>query len=180
MQLLTEVSCPNCLSPIDFEHHSNNVISCGACRSNFILKGHLCPNCTTYYKEEVDNCGRCGTAMSRTCGKCHTSNWAGDEFCKSCGISMDLIGASIQQFHEQSKQHRKKRLAKMSQMRAQEEALSQKRMAQLQQIEQERREEGRVRRQVQMAWGWRSRSFGQATAKTLPSFLFTVTCSAVC
>ena len=148
MQILTEISCPNCLAPIDFQHHSNNMISCGSCRSNFILEGHLCPNCASYYKDEVDNCGRCGTAMSRTCGKCHTSNWAGDEFCKSCGVSMDLISVTIQQFHEQSKQHRRARMAQMGEMRAQEEALSKKRMADLRQAELERQADIRARKQA--------------------------------
>lgn len=148
MQLLTEVSCPNCLAPINFHHSKSNMISCGACSSNFILEGHLCPNCTSYYKHEVDNCGRCGTAMSRTCGKCHTSNWAGDEFCKSCGVSMDLIDASIQQFHEQSEQHRSARMAKMSEMRAHEEALSQRRMAELKEADLGRKAEIYARKQA--------------------------------
>lgn len=84
--------------------------------------------------------------MSRICGKCHTSNWAGDEFCKACGVSMDLMDASIQQFHEQSKQHRTARLAQMSELRAHEDALAQKRMAEMKRIDQQYKDEIREKR----------------------------------
>lgn len=51
---------------------------------------------------------------------------------------MDLIEATIQRFHEQSAEHKATRLAQIGEMRAQEELLSKKRLAELQRVEQER------------------------------------------
>ena len=137
---LTEIACPNCLSPIELEHHKHgNTVRCQACHSNYLLEGHLCHHCHAYYKQEVDVCGQCGTHMMRICGKCKTSNWAGEEYCKSCGVSMDLISASIQRYHEESAQFREAKLKQVRELRAQQEVESAKRLAELDRMERERK-----------------------------------------
>lgn len=138
---LVEIACPNCLAPIDLTNHSNNTITCEACSSNFLLEGHLCPKCNAYYKTEVDNCGACGTAMMRTCGKCKTSNWAGDEYCKACGVALDLIDMTIKGFHEQSQRHQAERMEQIREVRAKEKEVSEKRMAEFERAEIERQAE---------------------------------------
>jgi hypothetical protein len=89
-ELLHEVACPNCLNPIDIREHGRHV-TCDACSSQFILRGHLCPNCSTYSEKEEPICGHCGSALTRICRKCRTSNWAGDEYCVQCGQAMDIL-----------------------------------------------------------------------------------------
>ena len=138
MLVLTEVSCPNCLAPIEIYDQSGNMVSCGACRSQFILEGHLCPKCQTYHKSEAHNCGQCGTALKRTCGKCQLSNWAGDEFCKVCGVAMDLFEVMTVNFHALSNEHKAARLGQVSEMRRQEEARSQQRMLEMRRMEESR------------------------------------------
>ena len=97
--ILTEISCPNCLAPINLDGHGSSV-TCDACHSNYILEGHLCSHCSAYYKDEVAVCGRCGTPMTRHCLKCHTDNWAGDEYCKKCGSAMDLLDIAAHSHQE--------------------------------------------------------------------------------
>lgn len=138
MLVLTEVSCPNCLSPIDIHNHSGNTINCGACRTNFIVEGHLCPKCHSYHKHEVDTCGQCGTSLQRICGKCRLPNWAGDEFCKACGVAMDLFEVTNVSFHEMSNKHKAERMAQVREMRLQEEARSQQRMMEMRRMEEKR------------------------------------------
>ncbi len=89
-ELLTEVACPNCRNPIDVREHGRHV-TCDACSSQFILRGHLCPNCSTYNKEEASLCGQCTAPLTRICRKCATVNWAGDEYCRQCNNAMDIL-----------------------------------------------------------------------------------------
>ncbi len=155
MSILRELSCPNCLAPIDLKNHGSS-IKCHSCQSQFILEGHLCPECNAYYKDEVAACGRCGTAMSRTCAKCHTSNWAGDEYCKSCGQAMDLLDIAVQSHHEQMALHTELRRAQIRDIRAQGEANSKKRMEEMMRAEKERiaeykeRQEQKRRRDIML------------------------------
>ncbi len=137
---LIEIACPNCLSSIELEFNNHgSTVRCEACHSNFLLEGHLCHYCHAFYKNDVDLCGKCGTKMMRTCGKCQTSNWAGEEYCKSCGVSMDLMDVSIQRYHEESALFREAKLEQVREVRAQQAAESAKRMARFEQMEVERR-----------------------------------------
>ena len=87
--------------------------------------------------------------MNRVCQKCHTRNWAGDEYCKNCGAAMDIF----ELLHIQTAQATADRLyAQQKQAREykeQEKIASEKRMAELMEIEQERQRELTRRHQIQ-------------------------------
>ena len=135
--ILTEISCPNCLAPINLTGHGTSV-SCDSCHSRYVLEGHLCSHCSAYYKDEVAVCGRCGTAMTRSCRKCHTDNWAGDEYCKSCGVVMDLLDMATISHKEQTAKHQAIRKSQIRDIRAKGEASSEKRMTDMRQAERDR------------------------------------------
>ena len=135
--ILTEIACPNCLAPINLDGHGSSV-TCDACQSKFVLEGHLCSHCSAYYKDGVAVCGRCGTPMTRHCRKCHTDNWAGDEYCKKCGSAMDLLDIATHSHQELTAHHQAERMSQIRHIRAQGEASSQKRMADLRQSELDR------------------------------------------
>jgi uncharacterized protein YbaR (Trm112 family) len=149
-KLLTEVACPNCLNPIDVREHGRHV-TCDACGGHFILRGHLCPNCSTYNEEEASVCGQCGTALTRVCRKCNTRNWAGDEYCKQCNNAMDILDfiagnqavRTADRLLEQ--RHRAREIQEV------EEQASARRMAELMEIENERQAEVRRRMRKQKA-----------------------------
>ena len=139
-----EVSCPNCLNPIDVREHGQH-INCDACGSQFILRGHLCPNCGAYHTKEDAICGQCSTPLKRVCRKCHTSNWAGDEYCLNCGTPMDILDviANQSQMSTADRLHRQRLEARK--LKAQEEAAAQKRMEELMAIEEKRQAQLRER-----------------------------------
>lgn len=146
--MLTELACPNCQNALDPRDHGKHV-HCDACGSHFILDGHFCASCNAYYKEEVAFCQECGAAMNRVCRKCNTRNWAGDEHCKNCGAALDIF----ELLHLQNNLATAERLVEQQlfarEIKEKEKAASEKRMADLQAQEQDRRREIARRRQIQ-------------------------------
>ena len=146
--MLTELACPNCQNAIDPRDHGKHV-NCDACGSHFILDGHFCANCNAYYKDEVGFCQECGSSMHRLCRKCNTRNWAGDEHCKNCGAALDIFEILHQQNNQAAADRLIERQLFAREIKEKEKAASAKRMADLQQIEQDRRREIARRRQIQ-------------------------------
>lgn len=146
--MLTEIACPNCLNPIDVRGHGRHV-TCDACRSRFILQGHVCPACNAYHSQETKFCAECGQALTRVCQKCHAVNWTGDEYCHGCGASLDIF----QLLHLHHKQATADRLNEQMEfartIKAQEQTASDRRMAKMKADEAARLAEIARRRQAQ-------------------------------
>ncbi|HRQ37170.1 MAG TPA: zinc ribbon domain-containing protein [Chloroflexota bacterium] len=138
--MLTEVACPNCLHPIDIRQHGRH-ITCAACQSQFVLDGHICPRCNAYHAQEQGFCGDCGAPLTRVCQKCRTANWAGDEYCKQCGTAMDILELLKVNYAQTTADRVQAHQEWSKEIKAQEEADSQRRMAQLVAQEQVRLEE---------------------------------------
>ena len=136
-EFLTEIACPNCLAPIDVRQHGQHV-TCDACGSQFLLEGHVCPNCHTYHREQRAICRQCGQPLTRTCPKCQTPNWAGDEYCRKCGAALDIF-EMLQKVDARSRaEKRNEQHAQIRQLKEAEEQASQRRMAEMMAIEEER------------------------------------------
>jgi uncharacterized protein YbaR (Trm112 family) len=136
-QFLLEVACPNCRHPIDVREHGRHVI-CDACRSQFILQAHLCPQCNSYHQEDEAICGQCGASLSRICRKCQASNWAGDEYCHNCGGAMDIFDILVHSQAGYTAERLSQQMRQSRDLKRQEEAASARRMAELEAIEAER------------------------------------------
>lgn len=147
-EILAQLTCPSCTHPIDLKSQGQQ-IECPACRSQLLLDGHACPNCGEYHKEDSGFCRACGTAMTRTCEKCHTPNWAGAEYCKECGAALDIF----QLLHLHNKQTTMNRLNEQMRdaqyFKEKERADSEKRMALLMEQEEMRQRELRIHRAAQ-------------------------------
>jgi uncharacterized membrane protein YvbJ len=147
-QLLQEVACPNCQYPIDIREHGRHV-TCEACNSRFILQGHLCPYCSSYHKEEASFCRECGAALMRSCGRCGTSNWAGDEYCVKCGEALDIMDLLTRFQHNSRLELLEKRQEEIRRIREIEEEATRRRAEELEAIEEERLLELRRRKEKQ-------------------------------
>jgi len=146
--MFTEVACPNCLHPIDIRQHGRH-ITCVACNSQFVLDGHICPSCNAYHEEEQAFCGECGTALTRVCDKCHTTNWTGDEYCTQCGTAMDMVQLLKKNYAQTTADRLQDQMAWSKEIKAKEEADSQRRMAKMMSDEQIRLQELARRRSAQ-------------------------------
>ena len=139
-EFLTEIACPNCLAPIDVRQHGQHV-TCDACGSQFLLEGHVCPNCHTYHRDRRAICRQCGEALTRTCPKCQTANWTGDEYCQKCGAALDIF-EMLQKVDARSRAEKlNEQHAHIRQLKEEEELASQRRMAEMMAIEEERQRE---------------------------------------
>jgi uncharacterized protein YbaR (Trm112 family) len=138
--LLVEVACPNCQNPIDVREHGRH-IRCDACSSQFLLSGHLCPQCNSYHHAEELFCAECGTPLTRTCRRCKHSNWTGDEFCKQCGEALDIFDLLALQHKNARSLLLAQREEEVRALRAHEAVAAEERLAQLQAIEEARQAE---------------------------------------
>jgi hypothetical protein len=149
-EFLTEISCPNCLLPIDIRKHGRHV-QCDACGSQFILEEHICPDCQTYHEDNTSFCTQCGQALTRLCHRCHTSNWPGDEYCRQCGNALDIFDLLRLHTNQGTVERLQQQMESAGQLKAQEEEASQKRMAELVAIEEARQAQLRRRQKKQKA-----------------------------
>ncbi|MBP6470294.1 MAG: zinc ribbon domain-containing protein [Chloroflexi bacterium] len=139
-EFLTEIACPNCLAPIDVRQHGQHV-TCDACSSQFLLEGHICPNCHTYHREPRAICRQCGHALTRVCPKCQTANWTGDEYCQKCGAPLDIF-EMLQKVDARTRADRlNERNVQIRQMKEEEDKAAQRRMAEMMAVEEERQRE---------------------------------------
>lgn len=139
-EFLTEIACPNCLAPIDVRQHGRHV-TCDACSSQFLLEGHTCPTCHTYHPQARAVCRQCGQPLTRVCPKCQTANWTGDEYCQKCGAALDIF-EMLQKVDARSRAAKlEERHAQIRQIKDEEEKASQRRMAEMMAIEEERQRE---------------------------------------
>jgi hypothetical protein len=139
-KMLQEIACPNCRTPIDVREHGQHVY-CDACGSQFLLQGHLCPQCETYHDDEAIICGQCGYGLKRACRKCRTVNWAGDEYCASCGTAMDILDLLNQQYKGATADRLHHQMEMARELKEIEDRDSQKRRAEMKAIEAERQAE---------------------------------------
>lgn len=137
--LLYEVVCPNCQNPIDLRQHGEHV-RCDACGSQFLLNGHLCPECQSYHSTEAPFCAKCGAALTRVCRRCRTSNWAGDEYCVECGASLDIFDLLALQHRNVRQDMLEENWQQIRDLRELEEAAARQRSDALQAIENDRQE----------------------------------------
>jgi uncharacterized protein YbaR (Trm112 family) len=136
-EFLVEIACPNCRHPIDVREHGRHV-TCDACRSQFILQAHLCPQCQNYHQQDEAICGQCGASLSRLCRKCQASNWAGDEYCRQCGSAMDIFDILVHSQSGYTADRLDQQMRQARDLKALEAAASARRMAELEAIEAER------------------------------------------
>lgn len=146
--LLQEIACPNCRNPIDIREHGRH-ITCDACGSQFVLNGHLCPQCHSYHRDEEPFCTSCGAALTRVCRNCTTSNWTGDEYCAQCGEALDIFELLSLQHKDARQKALEQNRRQIRQLRAQEALSAQQRLEELQAIEDERQMHLRQRFAVQ-------------------------------
>ncbi|MBM4422038.1 MAG: hypothetical protein FJ030_01435 [Chloroflexi bacterium] len=137
--MLHELSCPKCGAPGLEAHQPNGIVVCRHCGNQFADDGQIaCPHCESINPPDADFCHKCGDKLKRTCPACGGENWMGADYCAACGHNLDAI-ASMANRHTQGFKgtlQQQRELANL--LKAEEESSSQKRMADLWDIEKRR------------------------------------------
>jgi hypothetical protein len=139
-EMLIEVACPNCHSPIDVREHGRYV-TCEACRNQYLLRGHFCYRCNHYHEADAAVCAQCGTILSRVCRKCHTANWAGDEYCRHCASPMDILDSLDRYQRSATADRLSQQMSEATHLKKVEEQASQRHMAEMMALEETRQAE---------------------------------------
>jgi ribosomal protein L40E len=122
-------------------HQPDGAVVCKFCGSKFAEDDRLvCPHCQVLNRLEADFCAKCGEKLKRGCPACGAENWAGAEFCISCGRDLDLLTYMAQrQTHGfQTLLEEQRQMART--LKDKEDADSQKRLAQMWDVERRRQE----------------------------------------
>lgn len=134
-----DVTCPNCLALVVLVAGRDSV-QCEFCKFNFSLDRHLCPVCSTYHHTEEAICLNCGTPLIRACPNCRTSNWSGSHSCRFCKHELNLLSV-VGAYHGKSTELRLDQQMKDARaLKEIERFSSEKRMAEFESMDEERRE----------------------------------------
>jgi len=148
---LDEIHCTNCQGA-GLELQPDGQAVCRYCGTTNPIDGVVCARCETLNPADAEACQVCRQALWRQCPACGTRNWRGAEQCAQCGRSLSPV-AFISTRWGTDPANRLNELAQDSAaIKAQEAADSERRMAELQAIDQRRLEllsQARQRRDAQ-------------------------------
>lgn len=139
--MLRDQACPTCGAPGLEAHQPDGFVICKFCGSKFAEdNGVACPHCDSLNAPEADFCPKCGEKLKRSCPACGVANWAGAEYCISCGRDLDLLTYMTQRQTQgfQATLEEQRHMAQT--LKEEEEADSQKRLAQLWEVDRRRKE----------------------------------------
>jgi uncharacterized Zn finger protein (UPF0148 family) len=140
--MLHELNCPTCGAPGLEAHQPDGTIVCRFCGNKFATDDRIaCPYCEAVNSPEADFCEQCGDKLKRTCPACGAENWAGAEYCATCGRNLDALALMAQRHVQGFKGTLQQQREIANLIKAEEEADSQKRMANLWEIEKRRQDE---------------------------------------
>lgn len=140
--MLHELSCPNCGAPGLEATQPNGVVVCNSCGNRFATDDSVaCAHCETVNEPDAEYCGSCGERLKRTCAACGTENWAGAEHCTQCGRGLDALEHIAERHAKGFRETLEERRNSASTVKAEEERASQRRLAEMWQVEQRRQDD---------------------------------------
>ena len=133
-----DIRCPNC-AKISKLTKPATTFTCDHCAGESFLRGHLCPGCYAYTSQERGICESCGEALSRLCSHCGRANWPGHPSCYNCGQSLDIFDSLTERHSPTSTADRlNAQMRQAKTLKTIEDIDSQRRMSELQAIEEVR------------------------------------------
>jgi hypothetical protein len=148
---LNDILCTHCQGAgLELENESQAV--CRYCGTANAVAGVVCPRCEFVNPIGEETCGACRQALSRKCPKCGVQNWIGLEACGACGQRLDVVAVAAARWGTDTAGRLNAQQHDAAGLKAQEAADSQRRMAELEAIEERRQAllfETRQRRDAQ-------------------------------
>ncbi len=139
--MLHELSCPNCGAPGLEATQPNGVVVCNSCGNRFTADDSVaCAQCEAVNDPEAEYCAACGERLKRSCAACGAENWAGAEHCTRCGRGLDALEHIAERHAKSFSETLEDRRKSASTVKAEEEEASQRRLAEMWQVEQRRQE----------------------------------------
>ena len=137
--MLHDLTCPNCGAPGLEAQQPNGVVICKFCGNKFADDDRVaCPQCEAINPPDSSFCKQCGGKLKRSCPACGAGNWAGADYCATCGRNLDTLESMSERAAQGHRGALMQQREMANELKAQEAADSQKRMAALWEVEKKR------------------------------------------
>jgi len=143
------VECPGC-GGSSFTRDAEGGLVCEYCRAVYIPSGPMCPTCGATYEPGVNYCPACGTDLARECRACGALNPLAARTCSACGHALDVVEELFVRATKVTADRLQELREEATAIKAQEEAASQVRLAEMWAVE-ARQREALARAQVERA-----------------------------
>lgn len=152
---LADTLCTNCQSAgLDLQAESTAV--CRYCGTVNTVDGLICPYCELINAAGAQTCDDCHQSLYRKCPNCGKPNWAGAEKCVRCQSSLDAVATLGARYRTDTAGRLRAQQHDAPSIKAKEAVDSERRMAEMNAIEQRRQQflnsAVRVRDSQQRLW----------------------------
>ncbi len=123
-----ELECPNC-GATELENNPDGTLTCSFCGNHYTVpQGVLCPSCGTANDEGIGYCKECGYDLIRECLGCGADNVYSATHCQTCGRSLSSVEAMVERLQQGTASRLDDQMRQAKEIKAQEEADSQRRL----------------------------------------------------
>ena len=134
-----DIRCPGCDS-LSFTAGPNGVPICKYCHTIYAPPERMCLVCGATYEPDASNCLSCDADLTRECSACGTMNPLLASKCMVCGQGLDVVDAMLARVTRRPADQQRRVREEAARVKAQEEAASQDRLAEMWTAEKRRRE----------------------------------------
>ena len=139
--MLHDLACPTCGAPGLEAQQPSGAVMCRFCGNKFAKEDQVaCPDCEAINPPSSSFCKECGGKLKRSCPACGAGNWAGADYCATCGRNLDTLESMSERAAQGHRGTLQQQRETANQLKAQEAADSQKRLAGMWEIEKKRQE----------------------------------------
>jgi ribosomal protein L40E len=151
------LECPGC-GGFSFSAGPDGRLVCDYCQAVCALAGPVCPECGAAYEPGARYCPTCGADLVRECRACGAQNPPSARRCTACGQDLNVLDALFARATGETAHWLRQTREEATAVKAQQEAASQARLAEMWAAEQRRREElaqaqAERDRQMRILWG---------------------------
>ena len=129
--MLREIPCSHCAGA-GLELQPDGSALCKFCGARNALAGPICPRCERVNPPGAEHCEICRQALIRVCPQCQSKNWSGLDRCTQCGQALDALEFVARRWLTDVRSEQQQQAPGI---KAQEEASSQRRIAQMMEME---------------------------------------------
>ncbi|MCP4536776.1 MAG: zinc-ribbon domain-containing protein [Chloroflexi bacterium] len=134
------LECSSC-GGNSFSPDPRGMMICDFCQAVYVLPENACPECGAQCDPEARYCPACGADLVHECRSCGAPNPHSAEKCTKCGQDLDFLQVLFARASQQRSDWLDELREDASDIKVQQEAASQARLAEMWTVERQRRQE---------------------------------------
>ena len=132
------LECSSC-GGTAFTPDPKGVMVCDYCHAVYVPPENACPECGALFDSGTRYCPACGADLVRECRSCGNPNPYSAEKCVECGHDLDMLDALFDRASKQRADWLREVREEASEVKAQQEAISEAHLAEMWAVERQRR-----------------------------------------